>query len=136
MSLNSAKKRLLVVDDDISFTRLLKMNLEQTKQYSLRIENDPARAFPAAVEFQPDLVMLDVMMPGMDGGDVAAKLKSDSRFKNLPIIFLTAAVQKNELGKGGGRIGGFPYLAKPADLPQVMQCIESHLGSGDNKTGI
>jgi DNA-binding response OmpR family regulator len=121
------KRRILIVDDEPGFTRLLKLNLEDTGDYEVRVENQACSAFETAREFKPDLVFLDVMMPGMDGGDVSARLQASSATKSIPIVFLTAAVRKEEVGAHGGRIGGFPYIAKPADLPEVVACIERHL---------
>jgi CheY-like chemotaxis protein len=63
----------------------------------------------------------------MDGGDVAAQLQSDRLLKNIPIIFLTAAVKKEELTASGGVIGGFPYIAKPLDMKGVLEQIELQL---------
>ena len=93
-----SKKRILVVDDETSITRLLKLNLEQTGNYEVREENFGARVLEAAREFKPDLVLLDVMLPDMDGGDVAAGLKQDPALRKTPVVFLTAAVKKEELG--------------------------------------
>ena len=88
------KKKILVVDDETSITRLLKLNLEGTDKYVVREENEGARAVAAAQEFKPDLVLLDVMMPDADGGDVAAGIRGHGELKNVPIVFLTAAVRK------------------------------------------
>ena len=123
----STKKRILIVDDEPGFTRLLKLNLEDTGQFLVQVENQATRAFDAAREFKPDLIFLDVMMPGMDGGEVSARLQGSSSTKAIPIVFLTAAVRKDEIGARGGKIGGFPYLAKPVDLPEVLTCIERQL---------
>jgi len=106
-----SKKRILVVDDEPSITRLLKLNLEQTGNYEVREENLGAQALDAAREFKPDLVLLDVMMPDMDGGDVAAGLKQDPALRKTPVVFLTAAVKKEELGAPEGKIGGRMYIA-------------------------
>ncbi len=124
------KKRILIVDDEPGFTRLLKLNLEDTGDFLVLIENQAARAFEAAREFKPDLILLDVMMPGMDGGEVSARLQASSSTKSIPIVFLTAAVRKEEIGARGGKIGGFPYLAKPVDLPDLLACIHQHLPPG------
>ena len=121
------KKKILVVDDETSITRLLKLNLEGTDKYVVREENEGARAVAAAQEFKPDLVLLDVMMPDADGGDVAAGIRGHRELKNVPIVFLTAAVRKEELQERGGMIGGFPYIAKPLDVKGVMAMIEDHL---------
>ena len=121
------EKKILVVDDEPTITRLLKLNLEKTGAYIVREENLGAKAHPAAREFKPDIILLDVMMPDMDGGDVAAQIKADPLLKNIPIVFLTAAVKKDELTAHGGIIGGFPYIAKPLDVKGVLEIIERHL---------
>jgi len=122
------KKRILVVDDRASNTRLLKLYLEQTNDYVVREENDAKAALSAATEFQPHLILLDVMMPGMDGGALAACFQANAKLKAVPIVFLTAAVTKGEIAAGGGRLGGFPFLAKPVVLPEVVACLKHHLG--------
>ena len=123
-----SQKRILIVDDEESFTRLLKLNLEAGGTYRVRTENRAAHAVSAAKEFRPDLILLDVMMPEMDGGDVAAALEADADLKSVPVVFLTAAVKEEELKSRGGKVGGYPYLAKPVDLQTVIACLRQHLG--------
>ena len=122
-----SKRRILVVDDETSITRLLKLNLEQTGNYEVREENFGARVLEAAREFKPDLVLLDVMLPDMDGGDVAAGLKQDPALRKTPVVFLTAAVKKEELGAPEGKIGGRMYIAKPLNVKGVIGVIEKML---------
>ena len=123
----SAKKRILIVDDDATSTRLLKLNLEGTNAYEVRVENWPEDALSSAQEFQPHLIILDVMMPRMFGGDVAARMQADEKLKRTPIVFLTAAVGKTRVAEHDGIINGFPFLAKPVNLRDVVGCIESQL---------
>ena len=122
------KSRILVVDDEASITRLLKLNLGQTKQYVVRTENDATMALAAAEEFQPDLILLDVMMPDLDGGQLASRFQEHPILKSVPIVILTAAATKKEVYARGGRVGGLPFLAKPVDLAEVVACIEQQLG--------
>jgi two-component system, OmpR family, response regulator len=122
-----SKKRILVVDDETSITRLLKLNLELIGNYEVREENSGAHALEAAREFKPDLVLLDVMMPDMDGGDVAAALKKDRDLRKTPVVFLTAAVKLEELSATGGKIGGRTYIAKPLNVQGVIGIIEKTL---------
>ena len=124
-----SKKRILLVDDESSITRLLKLTLERTGKYETREENFGANAVEAAQEFRPDLILLDVMMPDMDGGDVAAKLREDPSLRKTPVVFLTAAVNKEELGAPDGKIGGRTYIAKPLDIKGVIAVIERTLGT-------
>jgi CheY-like chemotaxis protein len=118
------KKRILLVDDEVSFTRLLKLNLEQTNDYVVRVENSAADALATAREFRPDLVLLDFMMPRMFGGDIAAHLRADAHLKTTPIVFFTAAVSKTRVKEHDGVISGFPFLAKPASVEEVIEQIE------------
>jgi len=127
--MSTEKKRILVVDDLPSDTRLVKFCLEQTGDYVVREENDSKAALCAAEEFQPHLILLDLMMPGMDGGDLAACFQASPKLKAVPIVFLTAIVTKGEVEAGGGRIGRFPFLAKPVVLSEVDACIKHHTGA-------
>lgn len=122
----SAKKRILVVDDEPSITRLLKVNLEDSEKYEVEVENSALNVLHTARRFQPDLVLLDVMMPDGDGGEVAEQLHD--AFKNVPIIFLTAAVTKDEVSSHKGLIGGDSFLAKPVEMSEVFDRLQQRLG--------
>ncbi|MBI4323241.1 MAG: response regulator [Candidatus Omnitrophica bacterium] len=121
------KKRILIVDDEVGLTRLLKLNLEQTGAYEVRTENQGSRALAAAREFRPDLILCDVIMPDMEGSEVAAQLQADPSLAATPIVFLTAVVSREEVEAQGGLIGGRPFLAKPAPVEKIVACIEQHL---------
>ena len=127
-TMKTEKKRILVVDDRARDTRLLKLYLERTNDYVVREENDARSALSAAEEFQPHLILLDVMMPGMDGGELAACFQEHSKLKAVPIVFLTAAITKTEVKAGGGQVGGQSFLAKPVVLTEVVACLKHHLG--------
>jgi CheY-like chemotaxis protein len=128
MPTNTAKKRILVVDDQPRDTELVKLYLERTEEYSVKEENDAGAALSTAIDFQPHLILLDVMMPAMDGGEVAASFQAHPGLNGVPIVFLTSAVTKAEVEAGRGRLGGFPYLAKPVVLTELVDCIRHHLG--------
>jgi CheY-like chemotaxis protein len=127
-TMKTDKKRILVVDDLATNTRLMKLSLERTNDYVVREENDARAALSSAEQFQPHLILLDVMMPGMDGGELAACFQANPKLKAVPIVFLTAAVSKGEVAAGSGRVGGFPFLAKPVVLSEVVACLKHHLG--------
>jgi len=122
-------KKILIVDDEAGFTRLIKLTLEKTGDYQVAEVNDGTRAWETARKFRPDLILLDIVMPKIDGGDVASQLKSDDSLKNVPIVFLTAIVSKKE-AVPGGLIGGFPFISKPVSLDDLVKCIEENLKSG------
>jgi CheY-like chemotaxis protein len=121
-----AKKRILIVDDEKSLTNLLKLNLEETGQYEVRVENWPEDAIQAAREFKPDLVLLDIIMPRLPGGNVAAQIDSDPQLMGTPIVFLTAAVRKHQVEENEGIISGRPCLAKPATMDEVIAMVEKY----------
>ena len=118
--------RVLLIDDEPGFTRMLKLNLER-RGYEVMVENNGAHAHAAARAFLPDFIFLDVIMPDVDGGEAAAKIRSDPSFKHVPIVFLTAGVTKEKARARGGVIGGETYLAKPASVEEVVRCIERNL---------
>lgn len=120
----SQKKKILIVDDEVDLTMLVKLNLEKTGRYEVRAENRALKALAAGREFKPDLVLLDVMMPDLDGGDVLAQFKDDSNLKNVPVVFLTATVLKEDLAKQGGTIGGHPFIPKPFRAEVLLERIE------------
>jgi len=121
------KQRILLIDDEAGFTRMLKLNLEQTGRYEVHTVNEPEEALGAAREFLPDLVLLDVFMPRLSGGDVAVQLRLEPAFQDRPIIFFTAAVKKSRVQEHGGVIGGDPFIAKPASFEDVLAAIEKYL---------
>jgi two-component system, OmpR family, response regulator len=121
------KKRILVVDDQPGDTRLLKCFLERTDKYVVREENEAMAALSAAKEFQPHLILLDVLMPGMDGCELASCLRASPKLQAVPIVFLTAKVSKEEVELCGGRIGKYPVLAKPIMLTEVADCLKQLL---------
>ena len=71
-------------------------------------------------------LLLDIVMPETDGGEVAARIQSDPKLQNTPIIFLTALVTRAE-AKSGLNIQGHPFLAKPVSIPELINAIEQHL---------
>lgn len=123
-------KRLLVVDDEEPFTRLLKLNLEDTGRYTVQVETDGRNAIETAHQFQPDLILLDVIMPDADGGEIAATMRADPRLKNVPIVFLTAAVSQQELEGPSGVIGGRLFVAKPVNKRALLELLDAQLGPG------
>ncbi len=122
-----SKKKILVVDDEASLTRMLRRNLEATGKYEVKEENSGAQAYASAQQFQPDLIMLDVAMPDVDGGEVAARILDDENLKNIPIVFLTAILKKEEAESTGSNIAGRTFLAKPVKVDDLITCIENHL---------
>ena len=124
-----AKKRILVVDDTTDISTPLKMYLEKTGAYDVRVESLGAKALGAAKEFKPDLILLDVVMPDVDGGDVSAMLEEDPETAKIPVVLLTASVTKQEASERGGVIGGRPVLSKLTSMKEIIEFVKRHLGA-------
>jgi CheY-like chemotaxis protein len=120
-------KRILVVDDEPSVTRNLKLTLESGGHYEVLGENKAVHGLSAARAFRPDLILLDVMMPDMDGGDVTAQLRADPLFRDTPIIYLTAIISKEETDGHEMIRGGETFLAKPVDISELKKTLEQHI---------
>jgi len=120
------KRRILIVDNDRDSTHLVKILLERTGRYLVLEENDATKAHQTAQNLRPDVILLDIMMPETDGGEVAAQIQADPELQTTPIIFLTALVTKAET-KAGLRIQGHPFLAKPISIPELIEAIEENL---------
>jgi CheY-like chemotaxis protein len=121
------RKKILIVDDEPSFTRMVKLCLEKTGRYDVFEENDGARSVGTARVCQPDLILLDVIMPGCDGGDVVSQLRKDGSLTKVPVIFLTATMSEDGMKARGGFIAGFPVLTKPVDAKKLTKQIEKTL---------
>lgn len=117
------KPKILIVDDQKDFTRITKLTLTD---YEFCEENDSSRALATARAFRPNLILLDVMMPNLDGGDIAAQIRADSELKDIPIVFLTGMVTQQEAAKGP-LLGGFPFISKPVERDKLVQHIEKYL---------
>ena len=121
------KTKILIVDDEAAFTRMVKFSLEKTGRYEVREENLSVHALEAALEFQPDLAILDIMMPDIDGSQVAQSFKTDERLQKIPINFLTAIIPKEELDESAEQHKYVLYLRKPVTLVQIVEGIEQAL---------
>src|SRR5689334_5802395 len=121
--MKNRKPRILLVDDEESFTKVTQLTLTD---YDITIENDSTRALERARETKPDLILLDVMMPHYDGGDVAAQIRQDPGLHTVPIVFLTALVTQKENARQPV-MGGFPFIAKPITPELLAENIEKHL---------
>ena len=122
------KRRILIVDDDPNSTHLVKVLLERSGRYLVLEENDARKAHQNAQNFRPDLILLDIMMPEEDGGELAEEIRADRALHNTPIIFLTALVTRDE-AKSGIHIQGHPVVAKPINIPELIKAIEEQVAT-------
>jgi CheY-like chemotaxis protein len=116
--------RVLMIDDDPALTEVVSEGLRDLG-LQVRTENQPSNACKVATDFKPDLVLLDVDMPGMAGGEVADALGKCPCTANTPIIFMTSLVSSGQAG--AGKIGGNEFIAKPADALTIANRIRATL---------
>jgi DNA-binding response OmpR family regulator len=121
------KKKVLVVDDDRSLTELLQMVLEDAG-YQVTLAENGREAIVSAAKDPPDLVVLDVVMPEMDGWATSDHLLSHERTAGIPIIFLSARVNAEDQLRGWYR-GCFDYLTKPFDIQELLEKVSQGLAA-------
>ena len=119
------KKRILIVDDEPTSTRMTKLVLEQTGDYEVGEENDSVRALATARAFRPAIILLDVVMPKLDGGDLASMIQTDPVLGKVPIVFLTALMERGDTGSEVR--GGFRFISKMASKDELITCIETSM---------
>ena len=124
---SEAKKQVLVVDDDPMVVKVLKDSLERVG-YGVRTACHGLEALQAVKERSPDLIILDILMPMLDGFKVARILKFDKRFQKIPIVVLTSRATEGER-KMGQQVGADEFLYKPFRLPQVLDVVGRYLNA-------
>jgi DNA-binding response OmpR family regulator len=123
----TGKRKILVVDDEKDGLLVLERTLA-AERYSVITAENGRDAIIAAASEHPDLVILDVALPDMLGGEVAAKLKESIENKNIPIIFLSAMFSKTEESRKGHVVGSSMMFAKPYDRQELLTAIKKILG--------
>lgn len=121
------KPKILIVDDDARISKLLHVLLEKAFGYEVREENRSFAALAAARMFRPDLVLLDVDMPGKSGGEVAADLAADTGLCNTPVVFVTSLLPQSESGNKASIRGGKYFLSKPVDPVVLLRTVRTVL---------
>ncbi len=124
MDVGDPRKTVLCVDDEPSNLQVLRQILQT--DYRLLFARDGQRAIELAAVEQPDLVLLDVMMPGMNGHDVCRTFKADARLARIPIIFVTALSDVDDETRGFD-LGAVDYITKPVSPPIVRARVRTHL---------
>lgn len=117
-----AKKRLLLVDDEVELVEMIKFRLEASG-YEVLTANDGQRALEIARKEKPDLVILDVMLPKMDGYKVCGLLKKDSRYAHIPVMMFTAKAMDADM-KLGQEVSADAYLTKPFEPKVLLEKIK------------
>lgn len=118
-------QRVCYVEDDEDIQRIVRMSLERIGKMSVQVVGDPLTAIDAIKAFKPELVMLDWMMPGMDGPTLYRKMKEMPEVRDLPVVFITAKASQKELDelRALGAAGTISKPFAPKDLPEQLRAI-------------
>jgi len=127
----SDRKRILIVDDEKDLVDILKTRLE-IEGYEILAAYDGQEGLEKAQEEKPDLILLDVMMPKMNGYQVCRLLKYDEEFQNIPVIIITARGQEQDK-MTGDEVGADEYITKPFENGVLFAKIKELLGKSRNK---
>ena len=130
----NGKTKVLIVDDEVAFTLLLKLNLEGRGNFEVEIVNDSRRAIPVAKQFQPDIALLDVVMPGMDGGDIANHFQEDEYLSKVPIIMITALANATGAEAEAHTVHAEVMLSKPINMGRLLEVINDVLDLDEAET--
>ncbi|MDQ1357722.1 MAG: hypothetical protein QOJ52_1083 [Acidimicrobiaceae bacterium] len=123
---------MLVIDDDPVIVKLLQVNFEIEGYFVISAENGPSGLIRARDD-QPDLIILDVMMPGMNGLDVARSLKAAAETRDIPIILLSAKAQATDVSEG--RAVADDYITKPFDPLELLDRVAGFLEDRPSRNG-
>lgn len=123
-------KRCLVVDDDPSIRELVIINLEAEGMVVASADNGDDAERLARMDPQPDLIVLDVMMPGRDGYELLASLKADEATRHIPVVLLTAKASDAEVWSGWNS-GADYYITKPFNVAELVYFLRSIFDSGN-----
>lgn len=121
---NKSKQRILIVDDTAASINMLGTSL--SLDYKIYIATNGKDALERAEEVLPDLILLDIVMPGIDGYEVCKRLKKNSKTRNIPIIFISAKASLEDESQGLAQ-GAVDYIKKPFNLPIVKSRVHTHL---------
>lgn len=125
MQIERGKPRVLLVDDDPVIVRLLQVNF-RLEGFEIDTASTGGEALRRIAERLPDVVVLDVMMPGIDGWGVYEKIKQDPQARDVPVIFLSALAQDEHLQRGYA-LGVDGYVTKPFDPAHLVQVVRGVL---------
>ena len=123
-------ERVLCVEDDEDIRRILRLSLERIGGMTVELVADPAAAIPRIVEFAPDLVMLDWMLPGTDGPTLMKKMRETPELASIPVVFATAKASPREMAEltalGAAGVISKPFA--PKELPARLRAIWESVG--------
>ena len=121
-------KKILIIDDEEKITKNIKLRLE-ANGYATEVAFTGKEGIEKANQYKPDLIILDIILPDLSGTEVAEALKSNPKTTNIPVVFLTCLVDKEEEAKDNDYIiGGNTLLGKPYSAEELLGVIKNKLG--------
>ena len=123
-----AKKRVLIVDDEVDFLRITKFNLDETNEYGVKTLSSAKGIVLEIHAFRPDVILLDLVMPGVGGIEACEQLNKDAFGRNIPIIIISALDKDTDKLKAY-KAGVVDYLAKSVEKDELVAKIEKALRS-------
>ena len=120
-----ALNRICYVEDDEDIQKIVRMSLERVGKMTVEVVGDPMAAIERIIAFKPELVLLDWMMPGMDGPTLFRKMRDTPETRDLPVVFITAKASQRELDelRAMGAVGTISKPFSPKDLPEQLRAI-------------
>lgn len=113
--------KILVVDDEPEITEIIEAFLDNAG-YVVKVENNPEKAVNQARDLKPDLILLDIMMPGVDGYSICNRIKEDPSLAETPVIFLTGKDSKDDQGRSF-QVGGDMFIKKPFSCERLLEIV-------------
>jgi CheY-like chemotaxis protein len=123
------RKKILLIDDEEDFCFFIKLNLEKTGKYEVLTSTSGLTGLTIASQELPDLVLLDIIMPELNGGQVATMLLDNPQTKDIPILFISAIATKSGLQSQDGLTQGGRFIAKPVTPDELMTKLDSVLSN-------
>jgi two-component system alkaline phosphatase synthesis response regulator PhoP len=124
------KKKVLIIDDEENFCKLVKKNIERTGEFEVHTATNGEEGIRLVREIKPNLVLLDIVMPEMDGADVATQIRDDKSIEDTPIVFLTAIIREEESDSQPSFTRGYALLSKTATIKELIACIKENVREG------
>jgi len=119
--------KVLVIDDEPEITEIVQSFLGEAG-YQVMVENSPINVIEKARRFKPDVILLDIMMPEVDGYDICKEFKSDPEFAHTPVIFLTGKDRGDDMGRSF-KSGGDLFIKKPFSCERLLEIVSIVLSS-------
>ncbi|MGD0229782.1 MAG: response regulator [Syntrophorhabdales bacterium] len=121
------KSKILVIDDEGDFCEFVRWSLEKTGRFEVSVSTDGPSGIARAEAARPELILLDIRMPQMNGAEVADHLLHSEDTRDIPIAFITGLLNRDEVKKRSGYIHGFPFITKPITRAELVEQVDSIL---------